>query len=395
MYRIVFALCLTALFATSQAQTTDSSNYTRNSAQTLIDSKSGNLLMAAYGEVHYNQAYASNTALNGKLDVHREVLLFGYRFDSKTTFISEIEIEHIKEVYLEQAFLNYQAKPWLNVQAGLLLIPMGIVNEYHEPTTFNGVERPTIDNVLVPTTWREIGAGFTGNLPGSSLRYQIFAVNGPLSYDGEPRLSGSKPIRSARQKGAEAVMRAPDLSTKINYYGIKGLNIGLAGYFGTTESSLFKNMSLDSTANMNQADSSVVGIKMVGLDYRYQIKNFETRGQFIAGSFSNTRKYNGFAGTDLGNKVFGYYIEGGYNIAGLLKIKKKLVPFVRYSAYDTHYEVGKEMAANKAYQSTILTTGLTYYLSSAFVAKIDHQHTVNGNNKTTNQFNAGVGFWFR
>jgi len=318
-----------------------------------------------------------------------------YKFDSKTTFISEIEIEHINEVYLEQAFLNYKAKPWLNIQAGLLLIPMGIVNEYHEPTTFNGVERPIIDNVLIPTTWREVGAGVTGNLINSSLRYQIFAINGPLGYDGDARLKGAKPLRDARQKGSKSIMTSPDLSAKINYYGIKGLNIGLAGYFGNTESTLYNNLSADSTASIISADSSSVGVQLVGLDYRYQNKNFESRGQFITGNFVNTDQYNGFTGSDLGSTAYGYYLEAGYNIAKLLKMKKKLVPFVRYSQYDTHYEVGTEMAKNMSYQSTILTTGLTLYINSAFVAKIDHQHMVNGNNKTTNQVNAGIGFWFR
>ncbi|MGB1039147.1 MAG: hypothetical protein ACPGYY_10925, partial [Bacteroidia bacterium] len=178
------------------AQTNDTTvTQRKNSAQTLIDSKGGNLLMAAYGEVHYNQPFGNSSQYNGQLDVHRQVLLFGYKFDKKTTFVTEIEIEHIKEVYLEQAFLNYQAKPWLNVQAGLLLIPMGIVNEYHEPTTFNGVERPMLDNVMVPTTWREIGAGIAGNIPNVGLRYQLYAVNGPLGYDNGAKLNGKKPIR--------------------------------------------------------------------------------------------------------------------------------------------------------------------------------------------------------
>ncbi|MBT8327482.1 MAG: hypothetical protein KJP21_07145, partial [Bacteroidia bacterium] len=292
MKHLILLLLFCATFG-AKAQTKDSTvTQRKNSAQTLIDSKGGNLLMAAYGEVHYNQQVDPDTRYNGELDVHRQVLLFGYKFDQKTSFITEIEIEHIKEVFLEQAFLNYQAKPWLNVQAGLLLIPMGIVNEYHEPTTFNGVERPVIDNVLVPTTWREIGAGVAGNIPNAGLRYQLYLVNGPLGYDGSAKLNGSKPIRGARQKGSQVTMTSPDFSGKLTYYGIKGLDFGLAGYFGNTESSLFNNLKKDSLAQLNQADSSSIGIAMIGVDFRYQLKKFETRGELILANLSNTDQYN-------------------------------------------------------------------------------------------------------
>ena len=155
-------------------------NYHQNAARTLLESKQGGLVMGAYGEVHYEQPFGNNTKYNGDMDAERMVLLFGYKFDKKTSFITEIEIEHIKEVFLEQAYLNYQAKPWLNVQAGLLLIPMGLMNEYHEPTIFNGVNRPTLANALYPSTWREIGAGVAGNLPNAAIRYQLYAVNGPI-----------------------------------------------------------------------------------------------------------------------------------------------------------------------------------------------------------------------
>ncbi len=385
---------LLTLGAIAQPQDSTFTNR-KNSAQTLIDSKDGKLLMAAYGEVHYNQRVGENTKYNGQLDVHRQVLLFGYKFDKKTSFITEIEIEHIKEVYLEQAFLNHQAKPWLNIQAGLLLIPMGIANEYHEPTTFNGVERPTIDNVLVPTTWREIGAGFAGNLTNVGLRYQLYLVNGPLGYDGSAKLSGKKPIRGARQKGSQVTMSGLDFSGKLTYYGIKGLDLGLAAYMGKTESSLYNGVNRDSINLMAMADSSSIGVQMLGVDYRYQNKNFETRGELIIANLSNTNQYNEFTGKDMGNSAVGYYIEAGYNIAALLKIKKKLVPFVRYSNYNTHHNVNQGDFANLSYQSNILTSGLTYYLNTNFVAKVDFQQSIDGNNVKTSVVNAGVGFWFR
>ena len=395
MKKLILIL-LVAASITSVAQTKDTTvTQRKNSAQTLIDSKDGNLLMAAYGEVHFNQQVDPDVRYNGQLDVHRQVLLFGYKFDQKTSFITEIEIEHIKEVYLEQAFLNYQAKPWLNVQAGLLLIPMGIVNEYHEPTTFNGVERPVIDNVLVPSTWREIGAGIAGNIPNAGLRYQLYLVNGPLGYNGSAQLNGGKPIRGARQKGSQVTMTSPDFSGKLTYYGIKGLDFGLAGYFGKTESSLYHNMKKDSTAQVAMADSSSIGIAMIGLDFRYQLKKFETRGELILANLSNTDQYNGLTGTDLGTNALGYYVEAGYDVSSIFKMKKKLVPFVRYSNFNSHNQVNENQTINKSYSNSILTSGLTWYLNPNFVAKGDFQQIINGNDTKSTTVNLGIGYWFR
>jgi hypothetical protein len=394
--RIIISVLAIALFsAVSWSQNTDSIYNTKNSAQTLIAAKSGKLLMAAYGEAHYNQPFKTGNVQNGILDIHRQVLLFGYKFNSKTSFITEIEIEHIKEVYLEQAFLNYQIKPWINFQGGLLLIPMGIINEYHEPTTFNGVERPTIDKIMVPSTWREIGTGFTGNLTDISLRYQVFAVNGPMGYNGSTRLSGKAPIRGARQKGSEATMRQPDLSAKVNYYGIKGLNIGASFYMGTTESSLFANLQTDSLSQVASADSSVVGVKMAGLDFRYSRKKFEARGQVIYGMYTNTAAYNKFATSDLGSAAYGYYLECGYNLNKILKMNQKIVPFLRYSQYNTHFETTNELSANPIYDQSIVTTGISLFLDKAFVAKADYQYFLDGNSTRKNQVNLGLGFWFR
>lgn len=392
----IYPLIIVLIAHFANAQSKDISKIQlKNSAQTLIDSKDGNLLMAAYGEVHFNQPFAENIQYNGSLDVHRQVLLFGYKFDSKTSFITEIEIEHIKEVYLEQAFLNYKAKPWLNLQAGLMLIPMGIVNEYHEPTTFNGVERPMINNVIIPTTWREIGAGIAGNLSDIGLRYQVYAVNGPLGYDNGPKLSGRKPIRGARQKGSQVTISDFDLSGRLTYYGIKGLNFGFSGYFGQTESSLFNNLNQDSTMLSRQADSSSIGINMISSDFRYQLKNFEARGEFIWMNLKNTNEYNAITDQDLGQTAYGYYAEVGYNIGSIFNLKNKLVPFIRYSNYDTHHKVSTNQIRNLNYNNEVITTGISCFLNPNFVVKADYQKQKNGKNIASNTFNAGVGYWFR
>ena len=118
------------------------------------------ITLGGYGEVLYNKP----ENLNAEIDIQRLVLLFGYKFDERVQFVTEIEFEHVKEVYVEQAFVNYNLTQGLNIRAGLMLVPMGIINEFHEPTIFNGVERPSLDKYIIPTTWREIGIGLSGRL---------------------------------------------------------------------------------------------------------------------------------------------------------------------------------------------------------------------------------------
>ena len=172
------------------------------------------------------------------MDVHRLITFFGYQFAAKTFFVTELEVEHANEMYVEQAFLQQNINSFLNFRAGLILIPMGIVNEYHEPTTFNGVERPNLDGKIIPTTWRELGAGFTGKLSDYSIKYQAYLTNGFLSYNGNGILKGIDGYTKGKKEFN--VFRHQTYLHKIDFYGVKSLKIGLAGYFGKTQTTAIK-----------------------------------------------------------------------------------------------------------------------------------------------------------
>lgn len=390
-------LTIVLLFAVSQlwAQDEDkSSDIYTNSADQLL-AKDSKLMIGGYGEVHYNQALESGTHNNGSLDVHRMVMLFGYNFNSKTQFITELEFEHVKEVYVEQAFLQYKLNSSINFRGGLLLVPMGIINEYHEPTTFHGVERPTIDKYISPTTWREIGLGISGNILPASLKYQAYLMNGFNGYDGSANLSGKNGLRKGRQKGAESYISAPNFTGKVEYYGISGLNLGLSGYFGPSQTSLNDGLDKDDDDAIASADSSKVGITMLGLDARYQNKGLQLRGQFYYTSISNTAQYNGFTSSDLGSSMIGYYAEVAYDVLRPLNKEMQLYPFVRYEYMDTHQSVDASITEDAAYQKNIITTGLTLGLTKGVVVKTDLQFIKSGvDNEYSKVFNAGIGIMF-
>ena len=152
--------------------------FAQNTAENVLESDK-KLIIGGYGQIDGNFNLDDNNKMNanGTLDVHRLVTFLGYKFNDKITFVSEIEYEHIVELFVEQAFLDYKLKDNLSLQAGLMLIPMGIQNLYHEPPTFNGVERTNVDKYIVPTTWREIGLGLNGRLDEQSINYQLMVVN--------------------------------------------------------------------------------------------------------------------------------------------------------------------------------------------------------------------------
>ena len=383
---ILFSLIL-------NAQESDQNSY-QNSADKILSS-SQNFNIGGYAEINYNQPFGNDNYNAGELDVQRLVLLFGYQFNSRTKFITEIEFEHVKEVYVEQAFLQYKLNNFLNFRAGLLLIPMGLINEFHEPPVFFGVERPKIDNTLSTTTWREIGFGFSGNILPASVKYQVYLVNGFKGYDETGLLSGKDGFRKGRQKGAESILNFPNLTAKIEYYGFGGLSLGLSAYSGKSQSTLYDGVSKNDNAAIAMADSSVVGLNMLGFDARYNIKGLKLKGQLYLASISNTDQYNSLTAKDLGSQMTGYYLEAGYNLLHERETEMELSPFIRYSSYNTHSATEGSLAKNPAYNKQVITSGLNLKLAQGAVLKADIQFfSDKASDEVAKVFNAGVGIMF-
>ncbi len=375
------------------AQSTETPQKYYNAAEKLLSSDS-KLSIGGYAQIDYNQPVESDVYNNGKLDVHRLILLFGYQFSPKTRFVTEIEVEHVQEIFVEQAFINHEILPWLNLRGGLMLVPMGIINEYHEPPTFNGVERPNIDSKIVPSTWREIGFGFTGRLDNAALKYQLYLMNGFNGYNDGGTFRGSDGYRKGRQKGAESFMSSLTLSAKIDYYGIPGLKLGLSTYNGKSQSSLYDGLDKNDKAGIAKADSSVIGISMIGFDARYSKGAFEAKAQFNLANNSNTNQYNSFTGKDMGSSMLGFYVEMGYDLFYNADNGQRLVPFIRYEKYNTHAKTDGDLAKNNAYDRTDITFGLGWWLAPGAVLKADYQIFDNAFNSSKGQFNIGIGIWF-
>jgi hypothetical protein len=183
--------------------------------------------IGGYGELHYNST-RSDAGDSDEIDFHRFVLFFGHEFSDRIRFFSEFELEHSLagdgapgEVELEQAYAEYALTENTFAKTGLFLLPLGILNETHEPTTFYGVERNEVESIILPSTWWEAGAGLNGRL-GSGLSWDAAVHSGlAMPTDG----SSAFRVRSGRQKVAEAIASDWAYTMRLKYTGIRGVEL--------------------------------------------------------------------------------------------------------------------------------------------------------------------------
>lgn len=353
-------------------------------------STTGNLFIRMYGEVHYYQPIGGDTYNQGQFDAKRIVALFGYQFDRKTQFVTEWELEHADEIFLEQAFIKHRVAGNMSIKAGMILIPMGIINENHEPNNYYSVDRPVIDRLLVPTTWRDIGIGITGLIPDSDIKYQAYLVNGLLGYaDGSPRFKSSNNFRSGRQKGSKTIFSGlPALSTQIEYFGFENGKIGLSWYAGKSNTDAYSGIEKTNEFLTDQADSTTVFTNMLGLHSSFQMGKLNLKSQLIYSHNSGVEEYNAKGNTDLGKSSLGLYVEAGIPITK----NEKWIPFLRYSYIDSNLDIGEVNGVNKGLNHYI-TTGINYMAAQGAVFKIDGQWS-NIHLDSQFQLNAGIGVWF-
>lgn len=316
--------------------------------------------IGGYGELHYN-----NLDSGEEMDFHRFVLFFGYDFNEKTRFFSELEVEHALsgdgkpgEVELEQAYIEHMFNETTKATAGVNLVPVGILNETHEPDTFFGVERNNVEKNIIPSTWWEAGLGFNKQLT-DQLGVDIFVSSGlnvPTSG------SNAFKIRNGRQKVAEA--KASDLAytARLRYNPIPGLQLA-ATYQHQTD---LTQGALDVAADLFEINA------------QYQKDGFGLRALYANWDLDN----NVNAVNAARAEQMGYYIEPSYRFGGA----REYGVFARYSVYNNN------SADRNALDIEQMDIGFNYWLTPTTVFKFDYQDQSEGG--SDDGFNLGVGYSF-
>lgn len=369
----------------------DESVYGFGPAASKVYRKAKGVSIGGYGEVLY-QGFSSTKddgSPSGKLDdfdMLRGIVYIGYKWSDQWILNTELEFEHgstgkTGEASVEFAYVDRLVRPELNVRAGLLLVPMGFVNELHEPTVFLGARRPGIESAIIPTTWRELGAGIFGELGGFS--YRSYVVNG---LDARGFTAGG--VRGGRQKGSNA--KAEDFAWvgRLDWTATPGLVAGGSLYYGGSGQGLAD--PLGGTLD--------VSTRILELHADWKWRGLETRALWVDASLDDVAGLNRalalVGDKSVGEAMDGYYLQAGYDVLAGRGDKGRLLPFVRWETYDTQAEVPAGFARNPASDVEILTLGLQWQPFEQLVVKADWQDVDNGAGTGVDQINLGLGWVF-
>jgi hypothetical protein len=287
----------------------------------------------------------------------------GHQFTDKIRFFSELELEHsiagegkVGEMELEQAYIEWDATDALSAKAGLFLMPIGLLNETHEPNTFYGTERNNVEKNIIPATWWEAGAALNGEIsPG--LSYDVAAHSGLFIAEGK-----HKP-RDGRQKVGKAKADNIAFTGRLKYTAVPGLEVAA---------------SLQYQADVRQGEGAAVDGTLFETHVAWQSDNFQLRALYAQWDFDDVLN----ATKDGASEQTGFYIEPSY------KLNEKLGLFARYSQWDN--------SAASATDSEIsqLDLGVNYWLHPNVVFKLDYQNQDAPGEAGYDGINMGVGYSF-
>jgi hypothetical protein len=350
--------------------------------------------LAGYGELTYENFKGTKddgtpSGKRDQADFLRSVIYLGYKFSDRVIFNSELEFEHAStgkggEASVEFAHLDFLLHPAANLRMGMVLIPMGWVNEQHEPVTFHGVLRPDVERFILPTTWRENGVGVFGEpLPGLDYRFYVTAG---LKASG---FSAAEGVRGGRQSGARSLAEDLAFTGRLDYKGVPGLTLGASFFAG----------------NSGQGDQ--VGgqtleapVTLWDLHAQWRWRGIDLRALYAEGCVGEADRVNLLKGVtgkaSVGSRMKGWYLQGAYDVLPLFRPRTThaLSPFVRYEQLNTQAAVPAGYQADPANDRQVWTMGLTYKPIPNVAVKFDYQDRRNAAGTGINQWNVGMSYMF-
>lgn len=342
--------------------------------------------IGGYGEALYQDF--DDESKTDEWDFLRLILYTGYKYNEKFILNTELELEHAstdKEGYVsvEFAYIDYLWKPEVNLRGGLLLVPVGLISEYHEPTTFLSARRPDVESRIIPSTWRENGVGVFGDVSGFS--YKAYLMNG---FDGEDFTAAG--VRGGRQKGSEA--KADDLAGvgRVDFTGVDGLVVGASVYYGDSGQDL--PFSVDTLIYEGHVDWEWKGLEVRALAVAAEI---DGAGDLTSFQAARDAVEPGTAIDPVGERMTGWYVQLGYDLFSALRPgEASLTPFVRFEAYDTQDEVPDGFTASGKNDIEVTTVGLNFKPIEEIVLKAEYQFYDNEAGTASDQMNLGLGYIF-
>lgn len=360
------------------------------------------LSLAGYGEAKVSFFMADNDDGPSKKrntgDLERFIAYMGYKFSDRIIMNTEIEFEHGTtsstksssggSVSVEFSYLDFLLTEPANIRAGLLLMPMGFLNEIHEPSFFFGNLRPEVERRIIPTTWRELGLGLHGTLlPG--LTYRTYVTNG-LNAKG---FTGDN-IRGARQQGNRALFEDVAWTGRLDYSPIPGLQVGGSFFWGDTGQDQLFETSTDPTVSKKKKVNPNLTLFEGHAEYEY--RGLRLRALYAQGNISDARTLSIDLKQPISSRIMGGYVEAGYDILPLIfpETEMSLAPFIRYERLDTQADVPSGFTADESKDNNVVNVGFSFKPIPNVVLKFDYRNISANKGKVADEINAGLGFNF-
>ncbi len=337
------------------------------------------------------------SGLKKQADLRRGVLYVGYKFNDWILVNTEIEFEHggsgegdekRGEVAIEQAYLDFKLHENIGVRAGHLIVPLGIVNEMHEPTAFHGVNRPAVETTVIPSTWHENGAGVFGDV--GPVTYRSYVMSGfHAKGTADPKTDGftSGGLHGGSTGGTNTSIEDLAWASRVDVNPLPGVKAGVGLYIGQADQG-------DLTASVPITVWETHGVA-------------QWRGASVKALYAETRIGNvdslniaqgntDAAKNSIGRKMFGGYAEAAFDVLTLVKNDKgqALSPFFRYERYDTQATTPTAFAKDPANSRVEYTLGATYKPIPQVAVKLDQQWKRNQARTGVNQWNLGLAYIF-
>jgi len=367
-----FTLLLSFLFISGKlfAQQTSEDSLNKNSLS------SSTTTIGGYGNAFYQR---NNNLGTSNIDLQRFVLFAGHKFNDKISFLSELEVEDTKvtggesggEVSVEQAYLKFNLNPNSYLVAGLIIPRIGILNENHLPTTFNGNERNYVETFIIPTTWRELGVGLFGSFNGLPLNYSVTLMNG-LNGGGFVHGTG---LEDGKFEGKNASANNLAVSASLQYYQ-GNFKAQLSGYYGGTVGE-----------SKRRADSLGLNSGIFGTpvalgegDIQYAKGGFSARALATIVSIPDASSINRAFANNTPKTEYGAYLELAYDLLYLSNRShaQQFIVFARDERFDMNYQV----PSNGIYDGTLdqnhIVAGFSYLPIKNVIIKADMRFITTG-----------------
>ena len=360
------------------------------------------LSIGGYGEAFYQDVVSdNNNDAKSTADLERMVLYVGYKFTDKILFNSEVEFEHGSTerngaVSVEFAALDFFINPMANVRAGMVLMPMGFLNQIHEPPFYFGNHRPEVEQKIIPSTWNEVGVGLFGAIT-PNLTYTTYVVNGMNAKGFD-----SNGIRDGRQGGSQALAQNLGYVARMDYVpdALPGVTVGGSAYVGNSGQD--QDYDGQKPSVLTQLYESHVQWKYRGLEFRTLGSwGFVGNADILSAESKRLADIATAEGTPtnpqtIGSQNYGWYSEVGYDVLPLMfrDTPQYLAPFVRYEKLNTIAKAPTGFVGDPTKDQQIFQVGLQYKPIPQVVIKADYRNFVAKQGALPDDFNLGFGFIF-